>query len=134
MMTRSIDQVDVYNFDGDLDFMLWGPDQTLLSYNYKGRAVVAKGNISGYRSMCLTDRFIYAHYCGKPWEPFEPSSSFGNKVFKFDYAGRLLDEYVLDKDALYIAVDEKRQKLYSLRPYDDYPIRQYDLEGSSLWN
>lgn len=71
---------------------------------------------TGYINICPTSQYVYALYSDKTlYENWRKSTS----VFVFDWNGTPIKRYTLSKEAYYIAVNEKLQRIYAAVKNED---------------
>lgn len=90
-------------------------------YNYTsdGFVIESQGNL-GYKSVAMTDSFIYALYCGKPMNSNSWATS-ASVIHVYDYNGSLVKKFLLPEPALRICISPDGKNLYTL---------SYDVEPS----
>lgn len=85
-----------------------------------------KENKNGYNAVAATSTHVYALYNGRT--AAEPRSYFANRVRVFDWQGTPLNEFILEKDAWSIHVDEEQRLLYAISYGDmttNEPVHYY---------
>ena len=71
---------------------------------------------TGYINICPTSQYVYALHSNKPlYENWRKSTD----IFVFDWEGTPIKKYILPKEAYYITVNEKLQRIYAAVKNED---------------
>ena len=87
-------------------------------------------NKIGYFMTSVTDKYIYALFCGKNYN--DNRIDYANTIFVYDWDGNRIKKYLLDKDLSCICVNNEDSKIYGLHtdPEDDLvKIVCYNIEN-----
>jgi hypothetical protein len=76
-------------------------------------------NTTGYFTIQVTAQYIYLLYSGKTRN--EPAIDYANTIHVYDWSGRPIQRYILDKQISGFCVDNGNTKIYGLYtdPQDD---------------
>ena len=102
---------------------------SLESENYLEANYTAE-NKTGYFMTSVTDKHIYALFCGKNYG--DDRIDYANTIFVYDWNGSRIKKYLLDKDLSCICVNNDGSKIYGLHtdPEDDLvKIICYNIEN-----
>ncbi|MDR1369654.1 MAG: TolB-like 6-bladed beta-propeller domain-containing protein [Dysgonamonadaceae bacterium] len=113
-------------FSDIADFPSYKPGMKSIDYL---EANYTDDNKIGYFMTAVTDKSIYALYCGKTHK--DDRLDYANIIFVFDWNGNRMKKYLLDKDLSCICVNNDESKIYGLHtdPEDDLvKFVSYDLE------
>lgn len=77
----------------------------------------------GYVDVCCSKDYIAALYSGKKTK--EKKSSYGRSLRLLSWKGKLIDEFILDRDVLAIDLDPENEVLYAIA--DSSRILRYEL-------
>lgn len=119
------DKIEFYNDSLKLIKRMIGPDFMNPEYKKISRDGVnyvffEKGtSYRAYLAYTITDEHIYLAYEGTNGTPYKTSNLKNVEIFKIDWDGNLLCNYILDKHAFSISVDEKEEYIYACC-YDSY--------------
>jgi hypothetical protein len=90
------------------------PEDNGMSYS----SMMDWGNTVGYISLAVTDRFIYALYCGKTYEELKKETGSimltGNQLRIFDWTGRMVRTCTLDVSCRYIGATNDDSRLWAM--------------------
>ena len=81
----------------------------------------------GYIDVDTSGEFIYALYSGRKRSDFSGMASWGDTIHVFNWSGKLLYIYKLDRDAISIAIDDEKRTLYAAS--QGSVITRYKLTG-----
>lgn len=90
------------------------------------RAIPSREAITGYIDLCSTSEYVYAlHSSKKLYENWRKST----EILIFDWEGNPIKQYILDKEAYHIAVNERLNRIYVTIENDngDWDIVCYKL-------
>lgn len=76
------------------------------------RIVVQPDCLIGLQELKTTDQYIYAIFSGKQKKEIGGSNSFGKYVYVFDWKGKPVKSYNLNKEISKLAIDEISQRAY----------------------
>lgn len=105
------DQIDIFDFDGNLHTSYRGPDYDKLDFEVnEGRYVLkSENNIISYVDITSNSDYIYALYSGKKLN--QSQRNFGNFVVVIDWEGNYIQSFQLDQQAFSLAVSDENSFL-----------------------
>lgn len=105
------DQIDIFNFDGELLETYRGPDYEQLDFEINGDrySLKSESNIISYVDIISNKDYIYALYSGKKLN--QNQRNFGDSVIMIDWDGNFIQSFQLDQQAFSIAVNDENSLL-----------------------
>jgi hypothetical protein len=124
------DIIDIYDKKGHLVSRFRGPLNLTPKYSVSLRngvpvmAIDVEKAIWGYVNIDLTDDYIYARFSGKKFKEHGD----GKYVHVYDYNGKFIKSYILDREVYDIAVDQEAKFLYAIQIYPKPLIVVYEIK------
>jgi hypothetical protein len=80
----------------------------------KGRAVLSDKNKSGFVWGGLSSTNVYLLFAGRDSEEYGSDAWLSNQILVWDYQGRKIIKYYLNRDVFSFVIDNKSQKIYAI--------------------
>lgn len=91
-----------------------------------GYGVLPSKNKNAYGELHLTNEYIFAIYKGKP--NGDPKAGYGEQIFQFNWEGKPIRKYTLDRSIASFFIDESNNKMYGLDHFSDTIVVVWDFK------
>ncbi len=124
------DIIDIYDKRGNLISRFNGPLNSTPKYNVSLRngtpvmAIDVDRAIWGYVNLELTNDYIYARFSGKKFKDHGD----GRYIHVYDYNGKFIKSYILDREVYDIAIDHESKILYAIQIYPKPLVLMYKMK------
>lgn len=88
----------------------------------------SRDNKFGFKHVTYSDDYVYCLYVGRTPEDYNNKYAYANRIWKFDWEGNPIKEYVLDVDVSCLAVDHNNQNIYAIRVGPKVDIVKFELK------
>lgn len=120
--------LEFYSIENDSIYKAWDYVIKEIDYNVFGSSI-RNNTVEGFISVRVVNNFIYALYSGEEDTP-NKNATYGREIYKFNKEGKLIDLYVLDRDAIDIEI--KENKLYALIHIPEPKVLIYQLTEGDI--
>jgi hypothetical protein len=97
-----------------------------IDYSIEGDAF-RNNNVIGYLSGDITKKFIYALYSGEKEDQNE-IATYGRQIHVFNYSGKLIKKYDIQKHVFGITIDKEKNRLYAIAHIPEPKVFVYQLD------
>lgn len=109
---RYAGRIDLYRIDSGSHVMADAPE----AFDPAGGAGFRQGGATrfGYISVAVTPQKVFGLFSGRRRAETPGRANYGQSLHVFDWNGRLLDTYSLDRDVFSITADPEREVVYAI--------------------